>query len=115
MLPLYPEIYPTALAFWAGIAAAVVHYIIRRRVVELFGFGFGAIVVGSAVNWWASGVVAGFALYLGYAGIAYLMISGIILVLKAVQFSASVLSHAVLYSVQEPQEQRLLECRCTCQ
>jgi hypothetical protein len=120
MLPLYPELYPTVIAFWAGVLAAVVHYIIRRRVVELFGMGFGLIVVSSAGNWWASGIIAGFFLYLGYAGIAYMMISGIILVLKAVQYSASVLSRTVVYSVvysaeQQSQGQKLMECRCTCQ
>jgi hypothetical protein len=115
MLPLYPEIYPTALAFWAGVVAAVVHYVVRRRVVELFGTGFGMIVVSSAGNWWTSGIIAAFFLYLGYVGIAYMMISGIILVLKAVQYSASVLSRSVVYSAEQPQGQKLMECRCTCQ
>ncbi len=115
MLPLYPEVYPTAAAFWAGILAALIQYAVRRRVVELFGTGFGMIVVGSAVHWWAPNPIGAFALYLGYAGIAYITISAIILILKAVQYSASVLSYAVMHSVQEPQVQKLLECRCTCQ
>jgi len=115
MLPLYPEVYPTALAFWVGVVAALIHYAVRRRVVELFGAGFGMIVVGSAVNWWASGVVAAFALYMGYAGIAYIVVSAVILVLKAVQYSANVLSRAVVQSAEyQPQGQRLLECQCTC-
>jgi len=114
MLPLYPEIYPTALAFWAGVVIALIHYAVRRRVVELFGVGFGMIVVSSAGNWWTSGIIAAFFLYLGYVGIAYLIVSAIILVFKAVQYSASVLSRTVVQST-EPQGQKLLECRCTCQ
>jgi hypothetical protein len=41
-------------------------------------------------------------------------VSAIILVLKAVQYSADVLSRTVIHSA-ETQGQRLLECRCTCQ
>jgi len=40
--------------------------------------------------------------------------SRIILVLKAVQYSADVLSRTVIHSA-EAQGQRLLECKCTCQ
>jgi len=114
MLPLYPELPATATSFWVGIVVAVIHYIIRRRVVELFGTGFGMIVVGSAVQWWGQGIIAAFGLYIGTAGISYLVVSAIILVLKAVQYSASVLSRAVVQSA-EPQGQKLMECRCTCQ
>jgi hypothetical protein len=115
MLPLYPELPTTAAAFWVGIVIAVVHYIIRRRVVELFGTGFGLIVVGSAVQWWGQGITAAFGLWMGTAGISYLVVSAIILVFKAVQYSASVLSRAVVHTAQEPQGQKLMECRCTCQ
>jgi hypothetical protein len=115
MLPLYPEIPITAMAFWVGIVVAVVHYILRRRVVELFGTGFGLIVAGSAVQWWGQGIVAAFGLWIGTAGISYLVVSAIILVLKAVQYSADVLSRTVVHTAQEHQGQRLLECRCTCQ
>ena len=115
MLPLYPEIPITAMAFWVGIVVAVVHYILRRRVVELFGTGFGLIVAGSAVQWWGQGIVAAFGLWMGTAGISYLVVSAIILVLKAVQYSADVLSRTVVHTAQEHQGQRLLECRCTCQ
>ena len=117
MLPLYPEIYPTALAFWAGVVAALIHYAVRRRAAELFGAGFGMIVVGSAGHWWTPGTTSALMLYLGYAGIAYIIISAIILVFKAVQYSASILSRAVVYSSAEyqMQGQKLLECRCTCQ
>ena len=114
MLPLYPEIYPTVAAFWVGVVAALIHYAVRRRVVELFGTGFGMVVVSSAVHWWTSGIIGALVLYLGYAGIAYIIISAIILVFKAVQYSASILSRAVTYSA-EPQGQKLLECKCTCQ
>ena len=114
MLPLYPEIYPTAMAFWVGVVAALIHYAVRRRVVELFGTGFGMIVVSSAVHWWTPGIIGALMLYLGYAGIAYIIISAIILVFKAVQYSANVLSRTVVHSA-EPQGQKLLECRCTCQ
>jgi len=113
MLPLYPELPTTATAFWVGIVIAAVHYIVRRRVVELFGTGFGLIVVGSAVQWWGQGVIAAFGLWMGTAGISYIVVSGIILVLKAVQYSADVLSRTVIHSTE--QGQRLLECRCTCQ
>jgi len=113
MLPLYPEIPITAMAFWVGIVVAVVHYILRRRVVELFGVGFGLIVAGSAVQWWGQGVIAAFGLWMGTAGISYLVVSAIVLVLKAVQYSADVLSRTVIHSTE--QGQRLLECRCTCQ
>ena len=58
MLPLYPDLPTTATAFWVGIVVAVVHYVLRRRVVELFGTGFGLIVVGSAVQWWGQGIIA---------------------------------------------------------
>ena len=115
MLPLYPEIPITAIAFWVGIVVAVVHYVLRRRVVELFGVGFGLIVVGSAVQWWGQGVIAAFGLWMGTAGISYLVVSAIILVLKAVQYSADVLSRTVVHTAQEHQGQRLLECKCTCQ
>jgi len=115
MLPLYPELPTTATAFWVGIVIAAVHYILRRKVVELFGTGFGLIVVGSAVQWWGQGVIAAFGLWMGTAGISYLVVSAIILVLKAVQYSADVLSRAVVHTAQEHQGQRLLECRCTCQ
>jgi len=114
MLPLYPELPTTATAFWVGIVVAVVHYILRRRVVELFGTGFGLIVAGSAVQWWGQGVIAAFGLWMGTAGISYLVVSAIILVLKAVQYSADVLSRTVVHSA-DAQGQRLLECRCTCQ
>jgi len=114
MLPLYPEIYPTAMAFWVGVVVALIHYAVRRRVVELFGTGFGMIVVSSAVHWWTPGIIGALMLYLGYAGIAYIIISAIILVFKAVQYSVDVLSRAVVHSA-EPQGQKLLECRCTCQ
>ncbi len=114
MLLLYPDLPATATAFWVGIVIAVVHYVIRRRVVELFGTGFGMIVVGSAVQWWGQGVIAAFGLYIGTAGISYLVVSAIILVLKAVQYSADVLSRTVVHSA-EPQGQKLMECRCTCQ
>jgi hypothetical protein len=113
MLPLYPEIPTTAIAFWVGIVVAVVHYILRRRVVELFGTGFGLIVAGSAVQWWGQGIIAAFGLWMGTAGISYLVVSAIILVLKAVQYSADVLSRTVIHSTE--QGQRLLECKCTCQ
>jgi len=113
MLPLYPEIPTTAIAFWVGIVVAAVHYILRRRVVELFGTGFGLIIVGSTVQWWGQGVIATFGLWMGMAGISYIVVSGIILVLKAVQYSADVLSRTVIHSTE--QGQRLLECRCTCQ
>jgi hypothetical protein len=115
MLPLYPEIPITAMAFWVGIVVAVVHYVLRRRVVELFGTGFGLIVAGSAVQWWGQGVIAAFGLWMGTAGISYLVVSAIILVLKAVQYSADVLSRTVVHTAQEHQGQRLLECKCTCQ
>jgi hypothetical protein len=113
MLPLYPDLPTTAMAFWVGIVVAVVHYILRRRVVELFGTGFGLIVAGSAVQWWGQGIIAAFGLWMGTAGISYLVVSAIILVLKAVQYSADVLSRTVIHSTE--QGQRLLECRCTCQ
>ena len=113
MLPLYPDLPTTAMAFWVGIVVAVVHYVLRRRVVELFGVGFGLIVVGSAVQWWGQGIIAAFGLWMGTAGISYLVVSAIILVLKAVQYSADVLSRTVIHSTE--QGQRLLECRCTCQ
>ena len=115
MLPLYPDLPTTATAFWVGIAVAAVHYILRRRVVELFGTGFGLIVVGSAVQWWGQGVIATSGLWMGTVGISYLVVSAIILVLKAVQYSADVLSRTVVHTAQDPQGQRLLECRCTCQ
>jgi len=115
MLPLYPELPTTATAFWVGIVVAVVHYILRRRVVELFGVGFGLIVAGSAVQWWGQGIVAAFGLWIGTAGVSYLVVSAIILVLKAVQYSANILSRTVVHTAQEHQGQRLLECRCTCQ
>jgi len=115
MLPLYPELPTTAVVFWVGVVIALVHYIIRRRVVELFGTGFGLIVVGSVVQWWGQGIIAAFGLWIGISGVSYLVVSAIILVLKAVQYSASVLSRTVLYSAQEPQGQKLMECRCTCQ
>ena len=114
MLPLYPDLPTTATAFWVGIVVAVVHYVLRRRVVELFGTGFGLIVAGSAVQWWGQGIIAAFGLWMGTAGISYLVVSAIILVLKAVQYSADVLSRTVVNSA-EAQGQRLLECRCTCQ
>ena len=119
MLPLYPEVYPTAMAFWIGAVAALSHYAVRRRVVELFGAGFGMIVVSSVGNWWLPGILGALMLYLGYAGIAYIVTSAIILVFKAVQYSANILSRAVVYDAvthsAEPQGQKLLECRCTCQ
>ena len=115
MLPLYPEIPITATAFWIGIVVAVVHYILRRRVVELFGTGFGLIVAGSTVQWWGQGVIAAFGLWMGTAGISYIVVSAIILVLKAVQYSADVLSRTVVHTAQEHQGQKLIECRCTCQ
>ena len=115
MLPLYPEIPTTAIAFWVGIVVAVVHYILRRRVVELFGTGFGLIVAGSAVQWWGQGIIASFGLWIGTAGISYIVVSAIVLVLKAVQYSANILSRTVVHTAQEHQGQRLLECRCTCQ
>jgi len=115
MLPLYPEIPITAMAFWVGIVVAVVHYILRRRVVELFGTGFGLIVAGSVVQWWGQGVIAAFGLWMGTAGISYLVVSAIILVLKAVQYSADVLSRTVVHTAQEHQGQKLIECKCTCQ
>jgi len=113
MLPLYPDLPTTAMAFWVGIVVAVVHYILRRRVVELFGTGFGLIVAGSAVQWWGQGIIAAFGLWMGTAGISYLVVSAIVLVLKAVQYSADVLSRTVIHSTE--QGQRLLECKCTCQ
>jgi len=115
MLPLYPDLPTTATAFWVGIVIAAVHYIVRRKVVELFGTGFGLIVAGSVVQWWGQGVIAAFGLWMGTAGISYLVVSAIILVLKAVQYSADVLSRVVVHTAQDPQGQRLLECRCTCQ
>jgi len=115
MLPLYPDLPTTATAFWVGIVIAVVHYVLRRRVVELFGTGFGLIVTGSAVQWWGQGIVAAFGLWIGTAGISYLVVSAIILVLKAVQYSADVLSRTVVHTVQEHQGQKLIECKCTCQ
>jgi len=115
MLPLYPEIPTTATAFWVGIVVAVVHYVLRRRVVELFGVGFGLIVVGSAVQWWGQGIISAFGLWIGTAGISYLVVSAIILVLKAVQYSADVLSRTVVHTAQEHQGQKLIECKCTCQ
>jgi hypothetical protein len=113
MLPLYTEAPITAYIFWIGIAVAFVHYVIRRRVVELFGTGFGLIVVGSVVQWWFTNYIAAYGLYIGIVGVSYLVVSAIILVFKAVQYSASVLSRAVVHT--EPQGQKLMECRCTCQ
>jgi hypothetical protein len=117
VLPLYSEVYPTALSFWVGVLVALIHYTVRRRVVELFGTGFGTIVVSSAVHWWTSGIIGALMLYLGYVGIAYIIISAIILMLKAVQYSADVLSRTVIYAytAQEHQGQRLSECKCICQ
>jgi hypothetical protein len=115
MLPLYPDMPTTATAFWAGIVIALIHYAVRRRVVELFGTGFGMIVAGSAVQWWGQGIIAAFGLWIGIAGISYLAVSAIILVLKAVQYSADVLSRTAVHSAeQQTQEQKLLECQCTC-
>jgi hypothetical protein len=114
MLPLYPDLPTTATAFWVGIVVAVVHYVLRRRVVELFGTGFGLIIAGSTVQWWGQGIIATFGVLVGFVGISYLVVSAIILVLKAVQYSADVLSRTVVHSA-ETQGQRLLECRCTCQ
>jgi hypothetical protein len=51
---------------------------------------------------------------MGTAGISYLVVSAVVLVFKAVQYSADVLSRTVLYSAQEPQGQKLMECQCTC-
>ena len=113
MLPLYPEIPITAMAFWVGIVVAVVHYVLRRRVVELFGTGFGLIIAGSTVQWWGQGIIATFGVLVGFVGISYLVVSAIILVLKAVQYSADVLSRTVVHSTE--QGQRLIECKCTCQ
>jgi hypothetical protein len=113
MLPLYPDLPTTATAFWVGIVVAVVHYVLRRRVVELFGTGFGLIIAGSTVQWWGQGIIATFGVLVGFVGISYLVVSAIILVLKAVQYSADVLSRTVIHSTE--QGQRLLECRCTCQ
>jgi hypothetical protein len=115
MLPLDSTFTLTPTAFWTGILIALIHYTVRRRVVEVFGTGFGMIVVGSVIQWWGQGIIAAFGLFIGTAGISYLVVSAIILVLKAVQYSASVLSRTVLYSIQEPQGQKLLECKCTCQ
>jgi hypothetical protein len=67
------------------------------------------------VQWWGQGIIAAFGLWMGTAGISYLVVSAIILVLKAVQYSADVLSRTVVHTAQEHQGQRLLECRCTCQ
>lgn len=64
MLPLYPELPTTATAFWIGIIIALIHYAIRRRVVELFGTGFGMVVVGPVVQWWGRGITAAFGLYI---------------------------------------------------
>jgi len=116
MLPLESEITPTALAFWVGIVVALIHYTIRRRVIELFGVGFGMIVVGSVVQWWFTDYIAAYGLYIGIAGISYLVVTAIILVFKAVQYSASILSRAVVHSIepQQSQGQKLLECQCTC-
>lgn len=115
MLPLYPELPTTATAFWVGIVIALIHYAIRRRVVELFGTGFGMVVVGSVVQWWGQGIIAAFGLYIGTAGISYLVVSAIILVFKAVQYGVDILSRAVVHSAeQQPQGQKLLECKCTC-
>jgi len=114
MLPLYPDLPTTAMAFWVGIVVAVVHYVLRRRVVELFGTGFGLIIAGSTVQWWGQGIIATFGVLVGFVGISYLVVSAIILVLKAVQYSADVLSRTVVHSA-DAQGQRLLECRCTCQ
>ena len=115
MLPLYPDLPTTATAFWVGIVIAIVHYVLRRKVVELFGTGFGLIVAGSAVQWWGQGIVAAFGLWMGTAGISYLMVSAIVLVLKAVQYSADILSRTVVHTAQEHQGQKLVECKCTCQ
>jgi hypothetical protein len=114
MLPLEGTITSTATAFWVGIVVALIHYVIRRKVVELFGTGFGLIVVGSTVQWWGQGIIAASGLWMGTAGISYLVVSAIILVLKAVQYSADILSRAVVHSA-EPQGQKLMECKCTCQ
>jgi uncharacterized membrane protein YvlD (DUF360 family) len=114
MLPLEGTITSTATAFWVGVVIAIIHYVIRRRVVELFGTGFGLIVVGSTVQWWGQGIIAASGLWMGTAGISYLVVSAIILVLKAVQYSADILSRAVVHSA-EPKGQKLMECKCTCQ
>jgi len=115
MLPLENTITSTATAFWVGIVVALIHYAIRRRVVELFGTGFGMIIVGSVVQWWATDYIAAYGLYIGIAGISYLVVTAIILVFKAVQYSAGILSRAVVHSVgQQSQGQKLLECQCTC-
>ncbi|ADJ54256.1 hypothetical protein HAV1_gp33 [Hyperthermophilic Archaeal Virus 1] len=115
MLPLENTVTSTATAFWVGIVVALIHYAIRRRVVELFGTGFGMIIVGSVVQWWATNYIAAYGLYIGIAGISYLVVSAIILVFKAVQYSANILSRAVVHSAeQQPQGQKLLECQCTC-
>ena len=104
MLPLENTITSTATAFWAGVIIALVHYAIRRKVIELFGTGFGMIVVGSAVQWWGQGIIAAFGLYIGTAGISYLVVSAVILVFKAVQYSVDILSRTVIHSTkQQPQ------------
>jgi hypothetical protein len=116
MLPLEGTVTSTATAFWVGIVIALVHYAIRRRVIELFGTGFGMIIVGSVVQWWATDYIAAYGLYIGIAGISYLVVSAIILVFKAVQYSANILSRTVIHSTEQQQYQRqkLLECQCTC-
>jgi len=114
MFPLYPELPATATAFWIGIVISLAHYVIRRRVVELFGTGFGMIIVGSSVQWWGQGITAAFGLYIGTAGVSYLIVSSIILVFKAVQYSANVFSHTIMHTAQE-QGQKLMECKCICQ
>jgi len=66
------------------------------------------------VQWWGQGIIATFGVLVGFVGISYIVVSAIILVLKAVQYSADVLSRTIIHSA-ETQGQRLLECRCTCQ
>ena len=86
----------TTISLWVGVGIALLHYTIRRNWVELFGTGFGLLIVGSTMQVLGCCEIALMGLWLGDFGISYIVVSAIIALFLAIQHGVKVFMYRVL-------------------
>jgi hypothetical protein len=86
----------TTTSLGVGVSVALLHYAIRRNWVELFGTGFGLLIVGSTMQVLGCCAIALMGLWLGDFGISYIVVSAIIALFLAIQHGMKVFMYRVL-------------------
>jgi len=85
----------TTISLWVGVGIALLHYAVRRNWVELFGTGFGLLIVGSTMQVLGCCAVAAMGLWLGDFGISYIVVSAIIAMFLAIRHGMKVFIYRI--------------------